>query len=300
MKKMISNKVCFTDMILWIIDLGMFEIGVHVSNEFVHVFFIILGSILLPYIMWRNYIWFYKERIHLKDKTRMYVIGRSTLLAVIACLLNLRTKNDLERSYVIILMGSLLIIFILLTQSIVLRTYFTVNEVKTVFPFNAKATDYQKIMFIRNKIYQQTGLNLANGHFSLDNFDYFKRLACRVSKNISKLDLEEYKLLLTMNDKSFNWWDWNKLFGNIIENGITGIISMAFFGSLAIQVANVSLPSVSVNNSFNLWIILIVYIALILFIVFFPVLRVHFKHKKIAKQKSFFIALFELALTYKE
>ena len=28
--------------------------------------------------------------------------------------------------------------------------------------------------------------------------------------------------------------------------------------------------------------------------------RVHFKHKKIAKQKSFFIALFELALTCKE
>ena len=222
-------------------------------------------------MMWRNYIWFYKERIHLKDKTRMYVIGRSTLLAVIACLLNLRTKNDLERSYVIILMGSLLIIFILLTQSIVLRTYFTVNEVKTVFPFNVKATDYQKIMFIRNRMYQQTGLNLADGHFSLDNFDYFKSLACRVSKNISKLDLEEYKLLLTMNDKSFNWWDWNKLFGNIIENGIAGIISMAFFGSLAIQVANVSLPSISVNNSFNLWIILIIYIALILFIVFFPV-----------------------------
>lgn len=207
MKKMISNKVCFTDMILWIIDLGMFEIGVHISNELVHVFFVILGSILLPYIMWRNYIWFYKERIHLKDKTRMYVIGRSTLLAVIACLLNVRTKNDLERSYVIILMGSLLIIFILLTQSIVLRTYFTVNEAKTVFPFNVKATDYQKIMFIRNRMYQQTGLNLANGHFSLDNFDYFKRLSCRVSKNISKLDLEEYKLLLTMNDKSFNWWD---------------------------------------------------------------------------------------------
>ena len=175
MKKMISNKVCFTDMILWIIDLGMFEIGVHISNELVHVFFIILGSILLPYIMWRNYIWFYKERIHLKDKTRMYVIGRSTLLAVIACLLNVRTKNDLERSYVIILMGSLLIIFILLTQSIVMRTYFTVNEAKTVFPFNVKATDYQKIMFIRNRMYQQTGLNLANGHFSLDNFDYFKR-----------------------------------------------------------------------------------------------------------------------------
>ena len=76
MKKMISNKVCFTDMILWIIDLGMFEIGVHISNELVHVFFIILGSILLPYIMWRNYIWFYKER-RLIDKKRAPMIRRA-------------------------------------------------------------------------------------------------------------------------------------------------------------------------------------------------------------------------------
>ena len=287
-------------MILWIVDLGMFEIGVHVSNDHARVFFIILSSLFLPYIMWRNYVWFYKERLHLKDKVRKYVIGRSELLALIACLLNWKTKNDFERSYVIILISGLIIIFILLTQSIVLHTYLIVNEVKTVPLFNVKVTDYQKIMFVRNRIYQQTGLNLADDHFSLDNFDYFKRLAYRVSKNISKLDLEEYKLLLTMNDKSFNEWDWNKLFGNIVENGIAGIISMAFFGSLAIQVANVSLPSISVNNSFNLWIIIVVYIALILLIVFFPVLRVHLEHRRIAKQKSFFVALFELALTCKE
>lgn len=299
MKEILSDKICLTDMLLWMIDLGLFEIGTHDPETFACKFFIVLSLLFLMYIMWANYKWFYKDRMQLKGAKFLYIFLRFVLLEFIIGLLILEMKSNLEKIYVRIFVYGVVIIFTLFFQNIVFRIYLLISESKSDFLFGGKGSDYQKIVFIRDKIYEQTGLNLANDYFSLDNLDDFKRLAYRISQRISKVDLEEYRLVLTISDNSFNRWDWNKLFGNVIENGIAGIISMVFFGSLAVQVANISLPSVSVHNSLDSWTAVIIYLAMIIIVISFPVMKVHFKHRKVAKQKSFFIALFELTLTCK-